>query len=116
MTISGQLEAGDTVQSDGALGDEYRIYLSAGNSITIVARGGASRTTTGSNLDMWLELLQGGTELTHDDDSAGSLNSRIVYTAPTSGVYTIRVRTYGGGAKEGAYTLQTYAGALYSQT
>ena len=80
-TVSGTLVTGDSVDTDGALFDEYRLYLSAGSAVTLVARGGPSRTSPGSNLDMYLVLQQNGVEVTHDDDSAGSLNSRIVHTA-----------------------------------
>jgi hypothetical protein len=115
-TVNGSLVTGDSVDTDGALFDEYRVFLSAGSPVTLVARGGPSRTNPGSNLDMYLVLQQNGVEVTHDDDSAGSLNSRIVFTPVTSGWYQVRVRTFGSGAKEGDYTLQTWAGALSSAT
>jgi hypothetical protein len=115
-TVTGTFVTGDATDSDGSLYDEFRVFLSSGSSITLVARGGASRTSPGSNLDMYLVLLQNGVEVTHDDDSAGSLNSRIVYTPTTSGFYQVRVRTFGGGAKEGDYTLQSWTGSLPGAT
>ena len=115
-TVNGSFVTGDSTDTDGALYDEFRLFLSAGSPITLVARGGASRTTPGSNLDMYLVLLQNGVEVTHDDDSAGSLNSRIVFTATTPGFYTVRVRTFGSGVKEGDYTLQSWVGSNPSAT
>ena len=115
-TINGTLTTGDQVDTDGALYDEYRVFLSSGAAITLVARGGANRTTPGSTLDMYLVLRQNGVEVTHDDDSAGSLNSRIVFTPVTSGWYQVRVRPIGTGVKEGDYTLQAYSGELPTAT
>ncbi|MEI8258928.1 MAG: PPC domain-containing protein [Deltaproteobacteria bacterium] len=115
-TVNGTLATGDTADSDGALYDEYRVFLTAGSAVTFVARGGPSRTTPGSNLDMYLVLRQNGVEVTHDDDSAGSLNSRIVFTPTTTGYYEVRVRTFSSGAKEGDYTLQSWSSAMPSAT
>ncbi len=115
-TVNGTLATGDTADSDGALFDEYRVFLTSGSAVTFVARGGPSRTTPGSNLDMYLVLRQNGVEITHDDDSAGSLNSRIVFTPTSTGYYAVRVRTFGSGAKEGDYTLQSWSGAMPGAT
>ena len=113
---SGSLDARDTRLADGGAADDYTIALIGGRSVTIVTRGGSSRTDPGSTLDVYTILMQNGVEVMHDDDSAGSLNSRIVFSAPSTGLYTIRVTTYGGSLKEGSYTLQTFEGALPSQT
>lgn len=111
---TGTLNVGDGMQPppSGALFDDYSITLTAGVPVTIVTRGGPSMTTPGSNLDVYTILMQNGMELTHDDDSAGNLNSRLIFTPPMTGQYTIRVTTFGSGAKQGMYTLQTMPGAI----
>ncbi len=115
---NGSLQRGDTLLPDGRVADDYVIQLIAGVPVTIVARGGPSITSPGSSLDMYVILLQSGSEVTHDDDSASNgtaLNSRIVYTPVVTGTFVIRVTTYGSRLSEGSYTLQTYPGALYTQ-
>jgi hypothetical protein len=116
-TVTGALAAGDHALEDGSVGDDFSLALTAGQAVTIVTRGGPSVTTPGSNLDVYTVILDAqGQEVTHDDDSAGDLNSRIVFTPPAAGTYTVRVTTFGSGLKQGAYTVQTYAGAMPNQT
>jgi hypothetical protein len=110
-TAAGALAVGDTRLTDGSLGDDYTINLTAGQPVTIVVRGGPSVTEPGSNLDVYAVLLNGTNEVAHDDDSAGNLNARIVYTPTASGPHTLRVTTYGTGMRQGAYTVQTWTGA-----
>lgn len=113
----GAMSTGTLTMGDGAnpasqaLYDDYTIMLTAGVPVTIVTRGGPSMTSPGSNLDVYTILMMNGAELTHDDDSAGYPNSRIVFTPPMTGPYTIRVTTFGSGVKQGMYTLQTMPGA-----
>ncbi len=109
--INGMLAPGDQSLSNGTFADDYAIQLNAGMPVTIVLRGGASSTMPGTTLDMYLVLLQNGAEITHDDDSAGNLNSRIVFTPPMSGTYQIRVTTWSASNTIGAYTLQVFPGA-----
>lgn len=109
--VQGALQQGDQQLEDGSVGDDYNVFLQAGQTITVVTRGGPSMTRPGSNLDVYTLILQNGRELTHDDDSAGSFNSRIVFTAPQPGMYTIRVTTYGSGLNQGQYTLVSVPGA-----
>jgi len=111
MIQTGNLQMGDTPLTDGSVADDYNVMLTAGMPVTIVVRGGPSVTSPGSNLDVYTILLQNGVEVTHDDDSAGNLNSRIIFTPPTTGMYTVRITTYGSGLRQGMYTLQTYPGA-----
>jgi len=105
--------SGDPRRPNGGLYHDYSITMSASISVTFVARGGA-RTGSPDPLDMYLELLDGATSVQTDDDSAGNLNSRIVFTAPRAGIYTLRVTTYGSSQIEGQYTLDVLAGALDS--
>lgn len=115
-TVNGTLATGDATEPGGAFYDDFRVFLTSGAAVTFVVRGGPSRTTPGSNLDMYLILQLNGVEVTHDDDSAGNLNSRIVFTPATTGYYVLRVRTFGTGAKEGSYTLQSWVGGLATAT
>jgi hypothetical protein len=112
--VNGSLVVGDTALPNGRVADEYAVGLMVGQPLTVVARGGPSISTPGSTLDVYLEILQNGTELAHDDDSAGYPNSRIVFTAPRSGVYTVRVTTFGSSLRQGAYTLQSWPFAFPS--
>jgi tetratricopeptide (TPR) repeat protein len=60
---------------------------------------------TSDEFDTLLILLgPDGEEVAFNDDAEGSLNSRIVYTVPTSGQYTIVARSYAGNG--GNYSLQ----------
>jgi len=115
-TAAGVLAQGDTTLQDQSVGDDYTIMLVAGQPITIVTRGGPSSSTPGSTLDVYTVLLFNNAEVASDDDGAGYPNSRIVYTPTTTGPHTIRVTTFGSGFKGGSYTLQTYPGALPTQT
>ena len=104
QTIMGMLQQGDTPLNDGSVGDDYNVMLTAGMPVTIVVRGGPSMTTPGSNLDVYTILLMNGQELTHDDDSAGNLNSRIVWTPTMTGMHTIRVTTEAPSARPSTTT------------
>ena len=115
-TVAGELRQGDRAMPDGSLADDHTIWLTSGQPVTIVVRGGPSTSSPGSNLDVYTILLFNNREVTHDDDSAGSLNSRIVYTPTQTGMYTVRVNTFGPGLRTGAYTVQTWAGANPSAT
>jgi probable HAF family extracellular repeat protein/autotransporter-associated beta strand protein len=84
---------------DGAYGsgdvDLYSVSLDAGTKLT--AEVYARRLTPTSSLDSYLRLFNdAGQQLTYDDDSAGSNDSRISqYTIPTTGVYYLGVSAYG---------------------
>ncbi len=109
-TVAGTLQLGDRVLPDQSAYDDHTVWLTSGQPVTIVVRGGPSTSSPGSNLDVYTFLMRNGQEVTHDDDSAGNFNSRIIYTPTQTGLYTIRVNTYGGGLKTGAYTIQTWTG------
>jgi hypothetical protein len=111
QTLAGALTATDTRLDDGSAGDDYTIMLTAGQPVTIITRGGPSADEPGSNLDVYTLLLLNGQTLDSDDDSAGNLNSRIVWTPTVTGPHTIRVSTFGSGLKQGQYTLQVLPGA-----
>lgn len=109
---TGTLTMGDPMTPQGALYDDFTMTLTAGAPVTIVTRGGPSMTSPGSNLDVYTIVMQNGVEITHDDDSAGYPNSRVIFTPPMSGQYTVRVTTFGSGIKQGMYTLQSFPGMI----
>jgi hypothetical protein len=117
--VPGELQSGDMVvpEDSGRVADHYIVQLTAGQSVTFVARGGV-QNGTGSSIDLMLFLYRNRTLIQSDDDSASdgsALNPRIVFTPTESGTYVLRVTSYGGDFRQGSYTLQTYSGALESQ-
>ncbi len=103
--ISGALDDSDATLDNGALFDDYAIDLEAGQPLALDLRGGWSKTDPGCNLDVFLEVLQDGRSLAHDDDSSGGFDARLLWTAPDQGRYVVRVSTSGSGRKRGSYTL-----------
>jgi hypothetical protein len=66
--------------------DWFKITLTAGQSVTISLSGSGANPVT----DTYLNLRNAfGTIIAHNDDSGGTLNSKIVFTPTTSGVYYI---------------------------
>jgi hypothetical protein len=85
----------------GADQDIYPISLTAGESYIFDATGGTLSDPT-------LSLHNAsGTQLQFDDDGGPGLNSRVEYTAPSSGTYYLNVGSYGAGT--GSYTLAARA-------
>lgn len=119
--VQGELRTGDMVLpgDSGRVGDHYILHLTEGQPVTLVARGGLQVGSPGSSLDMMLFLYdQNHALILSDDDSASNgsaLNPRIVYTPTHTGVYVLRVTSYGGDFRQAPYVLQTYEGALESQ-
>ena len=77
--------------------DFYRVSLRAGQQfvIDIDARSLAGSST----LDSYVRLFNAsGRRLASNDDSGGSLDSYLVYTAPTAGTYFVGVSGYGNAA------------------
>ena len=66
--------------------DWFKITLTAGQSVTISLSGSGANPVT----DTYLNLRNAfGTIIAHNDDTGGTLNSKIVFTPTTSGVYYI---------------------------
>ncbi len=103
--IAGALDEGDGVLENGALYDDYAIDLEAGQPLDLALRAGWSKTDPGCNLDVFLEVLQDGRSLGHDDDGGGGFDAKLLWTAPDAGRYVVRVSTSGSGRKRGSYTL-----------
>jgi len=95
---NGVLGGSDPRDSSGSFYDDYRFRLDAGQRI----RAAASRPS-GSQLDPVLEVYGpgGGQALAANDDGGGFPNALLEFTAPRSGTYVVRVRSYGNST--GAY-------------
>src|SRR4051812_16738187 len=102
------IKIGDTVKgniNDTNYQEMYTLTLSSGDSVTITE-------ASSDGLDAYLILQDAkSTVLLKDDDSAGSHNAQIKFTAKTAGDYTIIATRYGQqtGKSVGSYTL-TVAG------
>ncbi len=98
LAQGGAINVGDTVE--GTLNDAtatYNVVIGEGESVSIALNS--------DDFDAYLEVRdKNGNVIASDDDSGGSLNSALVFTAPSAGAYAILVRAYGGNAT-GAYTL-----------
>lgn len=100
VSEGGLIEFGASMTGDlsGGGADEYQFEGEAGQMITI--------TMTSDAFDSYLTLRDpNGVELRTDDDSAGSLNSRIgPFSLPVNGIYSFTASSYNGSG-EGAYTV-----------
>ncbi len=95
----GDIAYGDTVSATrtASQDDQYTFTGSAGDEIEILL--------TSEDFDTYLELRDaGGLVIAQDDDSAGSLDSLITFTLPSSGEFVIIARAFSDSAA-GAYTL-----------
>ena len=102
--FDGTLTAGDESGHRSTFGTHYHddidLFLYAGQQVQI---------DLGGSLDNYLYLLDDQcTQVASDDDSGPSLDSRIVYTAPNTGVYTVIASTYNASAT-GPYLLSVEA-------
>jgi|GEM_PF-1208998 len=97
VTVNGAAATGVIEVPDDA--DLFRVELTAGVAYTFVLQ-----RATGGLSDPYLGLFNPSlTAVAEDDDSAGSGNARIAYTAATSGTHYLAVVDYATGT--GAYTL-----------
>jgi hypothetical protein len=97
-------DSANSVRGSGYYFDKYAITLTAGQRVRV------AQTATVTSLDTYLYVTGGSTcgILASDDDSGGSTNSRINFTAPTAGTYYLHATSFGVGAV-GGYTLTTSA-------
>jgi hypothetical protein len=105
-TREGSLDATDARMRDGSAYDDHAIELAAGESATLTLRGGATAGVLCRRLDVQLRVLDGETPLADDDDGAGDLASRVRFTAPHAGRYTVRVMSHGPWLNLGDYSLR----------
>ena len=92
----------DTLQNSiiGFSGDQdwFRVTLMEGNSYDF-----SMDAVSSSGLDTYLRLLSdAGTQLAYNDDAVG-LNSRMTYTATTTGIYYVSAQAY--STSSGFYSL-----------
>ena len=117
----GDLDAFDTV---GPLrrGETRGRYRGLSLSLGAHAALGPERTehgvfvVVGIPLDAALPAPHNGQTLAHDDDSGGSLNPHLVFTAPMAGQYVLRLTTYGSRMQTGSYTVRTSPGGIFSSS
>jgi len=108
-TVEASLDADDGGNAFGTRADAYSFTGTAGQRIVA--------TMSSDIFDTYLELFSENSDeeggryaLDSDDDGAGEgTNSRLTYTLPADGQYTIEARAFSGEG-EGAYTL-TFAEA-----
>lgn len=82
--------------------DWFTVALTAGTSYVLTEEG--SSTSAGTLSDPLMALYDSnGTLLATDDDSSGALNSRLIYTPATSGIYYIDAEAFGFNL--GTYTV-----------
>ncbi|HVO35008.1 MAG TPA: PPC domain-containing protein [Gemmatimonadales bacterium] len=106
-SVTGTLSMSDPTLGDGSHYKLFTFMGAAGQSVQI--------DLMSSDFDSYLYLKdQNGTEITHDDDSGGGLNARIVRTLGYTGMYQIYVNTLRSG-QYGAFTLRLQSAAAVSQ-
>lgn len=99
--IRGRLEEGDarTRGAETYRYDDYRVNLRAGQRL--------EAELTSDDFDAYLEVYAQGSmrqSLASDDDGAGELNARLLFTAPEAGAYIVRARPF-SGLETGDYQL-----------
>ena len=103
--VDGRLTSEDGLNETGQRADIYEFTGREGQRIVA--------TMSSDSFDTYLELFaQGGNRgvresLQTDDDGAGEgTNSRLSYTLPADGQYTLEARAFGGSDGNGGYTLK----------
>lgn len=100
---SASLSIPGSYRSTDAVGNRnVSVYLAAGSTYVFDLEGAPSSQGTLSDPILHLYGPQ-GTEVASNDDAVGTLNSRIVYSAASSGTYRLAVSGYSGG--NGTYLL-----------
>ena len=88
-STTGTISVGGIVSDTLEVGgdhDWFRVTLTAGQSVTISLFGSGANPVT----DTYLNLRNSaGSIITYNDDNGGTLNSKIVFTATTTGTYYI---------------------------
>jgi len=104
-TMSGGTSARGYINANGDQ-DWYAVTLTAGQTYTFALSGFG----VGALSDAYLRLLNAsGTQVAFDDDSGPLSNSKLTFTASTSGTYYISAEGY-GGTTTGQYLLTMATG------
>jgi len=102
QAMRGRLETGDQMMQDSTYADLWQFQGTAGQTVQIDVRS--------DEFDTYMQLLDAsGNKLGEDDDSGGNLNSRLVFTLPTTGTYQIVVNNAGHSRRAGIYTVSILA-------
>jgi hypothetical protein len=102
-TVTGALAQGDATLDSGEFYDTYSFNGRRGQTVTI--------EMASAEIDTYLILLTPSGETQQNDDGIpGTTNSRLTWTLPASGEYTIVATSYAPGER-GAYTLRVNRGA-----
>lgn len=109
--VTGSLDSRDFHRPEGGYADDYAVFLQAGQPVTFVVTGGQT-TQGGQLLDVVASIHFQGRELASDDDGAGFPHARLTFTPQVSGVYALRVASYGARFDMGSYTVQSWAGMV----
>jgi Bacterial pre-peptidase C-terminal domain len=98
-SVEGSLANGDQRDADHHLYDTHQVFLNGGQRYRI------SVQSPEGGFDTLLRLFRPGANepVATNDDAGGTLNSRIDFTPPQSGVYLIRVSSFAADGR-GAYT------------
>jgi subtilisin family serine protease len=115
VTLSAGTASLSGAVGDGTYGaadvDLFAIRLEAGAALT--ARIDAASLATPSTLDAYLRVFNAsGTQVAFNDDTNGSTDSLVSYTAPVSGIYYVGVSSYGNSS----YAAATAGTGLAGQT
>jgi hypothetical protein len=112
--VTGQLDQSDYHNPSGTgYADDYAVFLQAGQPVTFVVTGGPS-TQNGQLLDVVASIHFQGRELASDDDGAGYPHARLIFTPQVSGVYALRVTSWGARYDTGSYSIQSWPGAVHT--
>lgn len=99
-TVAGTIDSSSSANEHGGRSAFYSFSAREGEPVDIVL--------TADDFDTYLTILDNHDKaLASDDDSAGDLNSRLVFTPPADGTYTIEARPYSSG--EGDFELKLTA-------
>lgn len=101
-TVSGRLASAAPTLDDGSHYNLWQFNGEAGQQVTLTVRS--------DDFDAYMMLVRGmslnpDNVLTQDDDGAGGTDSRITYTLPETGTYSVVVNSYSAGST-GAYEVQ----------
>jgi subtilisin family serine protease len=115
-TVSGSIGDGTYAAADV---DIYAVMVGAGGVLTVDID--AATLATPSSLDSYVRVFNAsGVQVAFNDDAAGSLDSLVTYTAPTSGTYYVGISSYGNssysattaGTGSAGQTTGTYAAKI----
>jgi subtilisin family serine protease len=107
-TVTGTIGDGTYAAADV---DIYAVTVAAGSVLTIDID--AATLATPSSLDSYVRVFNAsGVQVAFNDDAAGSLDSFVTYTVPTSGTYYVGISSYGNSS----YSATTAGTGIAGQT